>query len=305
MKIVTSIILCITAWAGAQGLPAPVLAYPADGAKDVTVYATLKWKKVAGATAYHVQIATDLGFAAMFREDSALADTAIKMNKFADSTAYYWRVRARNDGGFGPFSKTRLLTSQPPLGLGPLISNPPDYSLDLPTTVQLAWEAFPGAASYHLQVSLVTNFATLVMDDSLLKGTTKTLGPLNAGVQYFWHVRALGPTLPGLKTAWSKGTFFTAGEAGTAGHASRFRPGFSIRAAPGGGVEVDFSLAARSAARITVANLEGRTLATAVEGVLEAGAHRTRALAPGDAPGIYLIRMEAAGQRLVGRVFLP
>lgn len=305
MKIVTSIILFVAGWAAAQSLPAPVLAYPADGAKDVTVYATLKWKRVAGATAYHVQIATDLGFSAMFREDSALADTALKMNRFADSTAYYWRVRARNQDGFGPFSKTRLLTSQPPLGAGPLITSPPDYSLDVPVTAELAWEAFPGAASYHLQVSLVTNFATLVMDDSIIKGTAKTIGPLGEGVQYFWHVRALGPAIPGLKTAWTKGTFFTAAGVGTSRFSGPSRPGFSVRAAPGGGAGLEFTLAARSAARITLADLEGRTLATVLEGVLEPGVHRTRALAPGGAPGVYLIRMDAAGKRQVARVFLP
>lgn len=38
---------------------------------------------------------------------------------------------------------------------------------------------------------------------------------------------------------------------------------------------------------------------------IAAGAHRTRAAAPNGSSGICLIRMEAAGRRHVGRVFLP
>ena len=188
MKIVTTIILGITAWAGAQTLPAPVLAYPADGAKDVTVYATLKWKKVAGATGYHAQIATDLGFTAMFLEDSVLADTSIKMNKFADSTSYYWRVRTRNAAGF-------------------------------------------------------------------------FMGPSHSG--------------------------------------------FSVRPAQGSGIDVEFTLAARSAAKIVIADLEGRTMGVVTGRMLEAGAHRTRALAGSAVPGVYLVRLEASGMRQVRRVVLP
>lgn len=255
LRTVTKIITCMTAFAAmaaAQVPIAPVLAYPADGAKDVSVYATLKWKKTAGAVTYHVQIATDLAFTApLFLEDSAVADTAIKMNKFADSTSYYWKVRAKGAGGYGPFSKTRLLTSTPPLGLGPVLTAPADYAGDIPTSVDLAWEAFPGATGYHVQISTETNFATILKEDVAVKATTWKIDGLKEGTQYFWHVRALSPDFPGDKTAWTKARFLTVSAVGILA-----RHGRSLKAA-----------SPRASTRtVPSTDLNGRTLVDRGEG---------------------------------------
>lgn len=303
MKIfVTIIILISSALAGAQVPPAPVLAYPADGARDVSPYATLKWKQTQRAEAYHVQIATDLGFTALFREDSAVADTLLKMNRLADSTSYYWRVRARNAAGFGPFSKTRLLTSLPPLGAGPVIMSPIDFAQEVPLTVPLSWEPFEGADRYHVQVSLVTNFATVVVDDPQVKGTSRTVGPLKEGTEYFWHVRAVGAAIPNQMTAWTKGRFYTAGPASLA-DPSRAGRGLAARALPGRGVEAVFALAAPGRVKVSVIGLDGRR--GTFERSLGAGAHRAEVLPAGTPAGVYLLGLEAAGRRESARITVP
>jgi hypothetical protein len=301
-KVVTLIISLSVAGALAQAPAAPVLAYPADGAKDFSLYGTLKWKKTAGATGYHLQVAIDLGFTDFFMDDSAVADTAVKMPRLADSVTYYWRARARNASGFGPFSKGRSFTTTPPLELGPTLSAPPDYAGDIPTTVDLAWEAFPGATSYHVQVSTANNFATIDKQDTVT-GTTWKVAGLSESTEYFWHVRALGPSLPGEKTAWTKARFLTAGSLSLPGAVAA--SGRAFRASVvAGRVEATFHLAAASPARITVSDWTGRRVEALDLGLLGPGGHRVEILRDRPA-GVYLARFEAGGVSRTARFVLP
>jgi hypothetical protein len=200
-------IMAAAAWAAAQAPAAPTLAFPADMAKYITTSTSLKWRKTASATIYHVQLAADPGFAVPLFEDSALADTLASVKRLADSTLYYWRARAGNASGFGAYSKTRSFTTNPPLGTGPALVSPAEYSLGQPLSPTLVWNAFPGAKAYGVQISLMNNFSVILFQDTSVKDTTlKIAGPLEKGTLYYWHVRA--NTSPA-KTAWTKGNFTT------------------------------------------------------------------------------------------------
>jgi hypothetical protein len=190
----------------AQEPAAPVLAYPGDMAKNITVSTSLKWKKTVGATGYHVQLSSESGFAAPLFEDSTLIDTLASVKKLADTTMYYWRVRARNATGFGVYSKTRSFTTNPPLGAGPTLVSPEDFSLGQSLSPTFKWNAFPGAKTYGVQVSLANNFSTIFFTDTSVADTTLKVTGLTKGTYYYWHVRA--NTSP-VKTAWTKGSFTT------------------------------------------------------------------------------------------------
>jgi YVTN family beta-propeller protein len=88
----------------------PVLVSPANGATDQATSLSLIWNSVSTATNYHVQIATDTGFASLFSQDSSITDTVKSDSGFVYSTTYYWRVRARNAGGAGNWSEVRSFT---------------------------------------------------------------------------------------------------------------------------------------------------------------------------------------------------
>lgn len=305
LKVVTLIISLTALGSLAQVPPAPVLAYPSDGAKDFSVYGTLKWKKTAGATGYHVQVAIDLGFTDFFLNDSAAADTAVKMTRLADSLNYYWRVRAKGAAGFGAFSKARLFTTTPPLELGPTLTAPPDYAGDVPTAVDLAWEAFPGATGYHVQVSTATNFATIAKQDTVT-GTTWKVDGLSESTEYFWHVRALGATLPGGKTAWTKARFLTVGGV------FLFRDGRNVAAtgrdlrvhALAGRAEAAFTISAPSRARLMASDWTGRLVESRDLGLLLPGGQRVEIL-PGRPAGVYFVKVEAEGMERTTRFVLP
>jgi len=78
---------------------APMLVQPANGDTNQPVTPTLRWSKVNGAATYHVQVSSSSSFTTISIEDSLLTDTSKVIAVLADSTTYYWRVRAVNMGG--------------------------------------------------------------------------------------------------------------------------------------------------------------------------------------------------------------
>jgi hypothetical protein len=86
---------------------APVLATPVDNAIGVPVSTSLSWVAVPGATTYRVQVSTSSTFTTSVVDDSTLTGTSRAVSGLANSTMYYWRVRAKNAAGFGAFSAAR------------------------------------------------------------------------------------------------------------------------------------------------------------------------------------------------------
>jgi len=58
-------------------------------------------------------------------------------------------------------------------------------------TPTVTWRrAFSAASEYRLQVSTDSTFATVIVDDSTLTGTSKEIGPLDLVTTYYWRVGA-------------------------------------------------------------------------------------------------------------------
>jgi hypothetical protein len=58
-----------------------------------------------------VQLAADSVFSNLIISDSLLIDTTRVASSLSYETKYYWRVRARNLNGYGPFSSRRSFTT--------------------------------------------------------------------------------------------------------------------------------------------------------------------------------------------------
>ncbi len=85
------------------GPPLPIS--PANGATGVASSPTpLTWQPVANASYYFVQIATDPGFSNIVQSDTTSATTFLANT--SEATVYYWRIRAVNLCGNGPYSTT-------------------------------------------------------------------------------------------------------------------------------------------------------------------------------------------------------
>ena len=72
---------------------------------------TFAWTTSAGASTYHLQIATDSGFTSLVLNDSTIHDTSDQAGPLPDSTTLYWRVRAFNGVGTTSFTAFRRFTT--------------------------------------------------------------------------------------------------------------------------------------------------------------------------------------------------
>jgi hypothetical protein len=85
----------------------PALAAPPDSAVNLSLNTSVRWDTVAGAGAYHLQVSTSASFSANIVDDSTITSPTRLVGPLSLASTYYWRVRAKNDGGFGVFSTAR------------------------------------------------------------------------------------------------------------------------------------------------------------------------------------------------------
>ena len=109
---------------------APQLVLPANAATNQPVSVTLNWRAILGATSCQVQVSTDSLFTTMIVNDSTVIDSIRQLNSLQFLTKYYWRVRARNAGGYGAFSSRWNFTTRTQTGVDGNPPMPKDYSLE-------------------------------------------------------------------------------------------------------------------------------------------------------------------------------
>jgi photosystem II stability/assembly factor-like uncharacterized protein len=84
---------------------APNLISPPNNSSGISVTVTLDWTQVTEATAYKVQVSSDSSFVTTQLDSTINRDSIIiPSGRLANNTKYYWRVRAENSGGVGPYS---------------------------------------------------------------------------------------------------------------------------------------------------------------------------------------------------------
>ena len=73
----------------------------------------------------------------------------------------------------------------------PILKSPINYSVGITVPVNLVWNSSESASSYKLQVSVLSDFSTLFVDESSLTDTLFTLNDLNNLTTYYWRVKAV------------------------------------------------------------------------------------------------------------------
>ncbi|MCX6158570.1 MAG: YCF48-related protein [Ignavibacteriota bacterium] len=90
---------------GGELLPLPVLISPPNNSYNVPLTTTLAWSNISGVTNYLVQVSSLSNFSTI--TDSAtvtLNQRVIPAGKLQVNTTYFWRVRATNSLGTGPWT---------------------------------------------------------------------------------------------------------------------------------------------------------------------------------------------------------
>lgn len=107
------------------------LTFPEDNATDAASTIAFAWEADAIATTYHLQVSATSDFSDLAFEDDALTEPTQTFGPLAYSTRHYWRVRATNDVGPGPWSEVR------------------SFTVAVGTSVERAGEAIPTTYQLH------------------------------------------------------------------------------------------------------------------------------------------------------------
>ena len=184
----------------------PVLISPATASTGISVNPTLTWGTVVGATTYRVQVSAISTFATTFTDDSTLSAGTKALTGLVNSTIYYWRVNAKGSGGTSSWSPIWNFTTIIAVPLTPVLTAPVNASTGISITPSLSWGTVAGAATYRVQVSAISTFATIIADDSTLTVGTKALTGLVNNAMYFWRANAKNSSGT---SAWSAPWNFT------------------------------------------------------------------------------------------------
>jgi hypothetical protein len=198
---------------------APLLISPLNNSTGNPVNLNIIWSKPQYATGYNVILSTDASFTNIVLNDSILTDSLRALTNLNPLTTYYWKVRANNITGWGLFSSVfNFRTVGSPTQV--LLSLPSDGAINQPTSLMFKWFKavdqtfriqnsesriqnerkdkrkenlvdFPFAVSnYWFELATDAGFTSIVVRDSSLTDTVKTVSGLNNTTTYYWRVKA-------------------------------------------------------------------------------------------------------------------
>ena len=104
--------VALNLFSGIPGTPSPTA--PVDGSMGQAPTSTLTWSAVTGAASYDIQVASDPGFGTIVASATGLtAASYTPTSSLVGDTVYYWRVRANNVCGVGPWAATSAFRTDP------------------------------------------------------------------------------------------------------------------------------------------------------------------------------------------------
>jgi hypothetical protein len=79
-----------------------------------------------------------------------VTDTVLTVQGLQDHQTYYWKVRAHNATGWGPFSSVRNFSVVNSAPISPLLLSPPDGAVNRPLTLSLNWYTVTAQLLYQI-----------------------------------------------------------------------------------------------------------------------------------------------------------
>jgi hypothetical protein len=182
-------------WSATQNfttaLSAPTLSDPSNGATLTSLTPTIRWRSVAWAQAYGLQVSTDSTFAGGYVVNEwNSGDTSRVLPQLSESTTYFWRARARTEQVTSSFSGVwHFRTNQVLVAPNPI--QPPNSASGLSTAELFRWTKVAGAITYRLQVDPDSTFSSgFFKNDSTIVDTFRTVAGMAHGEHYYWRVQA-------------------------------------------------------------------------------------------------------------------
>jgi len=122
--------------------------------------------------------------------DSSIIDTTKSLAGLTNSSNYFWRVKAKNEIGWGGFSSWFKFTTIIAAPVSPQLLSPLNGSIGNQLSLTLQWRRVTGADTYRIQLSTDSLFSNLILNDSTLIDSNKIISGLNPLTNYYWRINA-------------------------------------------------------------------------------------------------------------------
>jgi len=168
----------------------PVLSSVLNGALNQPITVQLKWDSVYAAASYRFQFSTDSTFQTTLIDQSNISDTFFNLSSLNYLTKYYWRVNSTYPYDTSDWSETWNFTTIIEAPETPTLLAPADNSFNLTTDLNFNWNSSLRAEKYGFQLATDTLFQNIIVIDTSIAGTSRTVTGLSYNANYFWRVRA-------------------------------------------------------------------------------------------------------------------
>ncbi|MEI6090835.1 MAG: T9SS type A sorting domain-containing protein [bacterium] len=181
---------------------------PANEKVNVPLDTKYTWLEHNGGSQYQIQISKTIDFKTPIVDEKVNNLLEFQTDKLEYYKDYFWRVRLVVGTRVGLWSevwkfKTGIQSAE--------LLNPPDKSIDQPTTIKFKWYEVVGAKFYQLQISKNDNFTDLVYSMDSLSKAEQYVEDLEPEILYYWRVRAWNMESYGT-SQWSQVWTFTTGQ---------------------------------------------------------------------------------------------
>ncbi len=181
------------------------LVFPANNVTTVNQSVTFRWKPVAGATDYNLEVVEPSFFGVTsYTYDTTLTDNEITLTLYPGQ--YEWRVRASNFSSSTPYSHIHRIhiDTTSDLSVQVVTLTSPNNVASNNTSVDFMWGALAAAESYQLQIYSGSSFGggVLLLDTNLVSNALSAY-TMDEG-EYSWGVKAMNsiPTETAYSTAY-------------------------------------------------------------------------------------------------------
>ena len=265
---------------------APVLSSPSNGAAGQATSLTLSWNSASNATAYAVQVSTDVNFGSTMASQSGLTVTSASINGLANATTYYWRADAKDTGGVSgwsaPWSFTTIIAAP---GV-PVLSSPLNGAAGQAASLTLSWNSASNATAYAVQVSTDVTFGSTVTSQSGLTVTSASINGLANATTYYWRADAKDAGgVSGWSGAWSFTVVYTAA---LSQKDASYSKGISFSNSA-----ITYDLPASASVSLALYDMQGRQVRQLVNAMQNAGSYTINFNHAKVTAGYYIVELKA------------
>lgn len=170
--------------------PKPKLLSPMEEGINLGIDLDFRWESLVDINNYWFELNIDTASVSVI-VDSSLTDTIKHVSDLTNLTEYYWRVRAKNETGWGEYSSWSKFTTIVGTPSVVVLESPLNNSNGNVQPISVRWLSSKQADSYRLKIATDASFTTMVVNSSSLVDTFYTLPQLNNFTTYYWGVKAI------------------------------------------------------------------------------------------------------------------